>query len=128
MRLSISGICRSLLPLATLAMAANVGVMHAAVLLNATPSSINLSCDTFSGLGPPATVLIQALTSPAVPITVSVGTLSGGVQVTAPQNQVLTAANNITGLTYTFQFARGCVGATRCCSSGVAHPQRDAPP
>ncbi len=118
------------------ALTAGSGALHAANLLQTYASngttvitSVNLTCNTATGPGPSATIVVKPLAplvSPnqiivsATPLSGSgtVNTLNGSgasnVVITAPSNQTLTSTN--TSLTYTISLAAtpavGCQGLT----------------
>src|SRR5438067_418151 len=71
------------------------GTMHATNVLTATPSTVTISCNTATGPGTAATVTIKSATTLATgsTIAVSVGSLSGGLVVTAPALTTLSTAN-----------------------------------
>ena len=85
--------------------------------LTATPSTVSLTCNTATGPGSSATIAVKPTTAltGSTTIVVSVGTLTGGVVVTAPSNQTLNATNSGasgTGITYTVSLASGCAGVS----------------
>src|SRR5689334_18784879 len=99
--------------MATLALALGSGSMQATNLLTATPSTVNLTCSTTTGVGQNVSVVVKpapALSGSAT-IVVTVGALPGGVTVTAPSVTTLSTSNQTAGLTYTVNLSAGCVGA-----------------
>jgi uncharacterized protein (TIGR03437 family) len=113
--------------LAILSFAFCAAPARAAVLLTASPASVALSCNTLTGTGPAATIVVK----PAAPLTnsaisVILGVSGAGVVVTAPSPAILNAANQSLGLTYTVNLAAGCSGVTssaatlRFFANGVA--------
>src|SRR5579862_1440928 len=98
-----------------IALTAGSGMLNAA--LTATPSTVSLTCNTATGPGSSATIAVKPTTAltGSTTIVVSVGTLTGGVVVTAPSNQTLNATNSGasgTGITYTVSLASGCAGVS----------------
>ncbi len=95
-----------------IALALGVGSLQAANSLTVSSATINLACDTSIGPAIAVPVLVQPLTPLAgsATLNISLGALAGGVQVSAPASQVLSASN--TSLTYSFSFKPGCAGAT----------------
>jgi uncharacterized protein (TIGR03437 family) len=114
--------------IALFALTTFAGTMQATNLLTATPSSITLACNTATGPGLAATVIVKPVTAltGASTLSVTVGSLTGGLVVTAPSVTVLSTANQVAGLTYSVRIASGCVGAStgapafRFSSGGVA--------
>ena len=87
-------------------------VLGAANLLTATPGSVSLTCNTASGPGAAATIVIQpvaTLTTGGIAVT---ATLASGLTLTPPSSNLLTSANQSQGLSYKLSAAVGCVGAT----------------
>lgn len=101
----------ALLP-ALLALALYPAALGAANRLAATPTSASLTCDTASGPGPAANIVIK----PAAPLatnTIAVtAILSPGLTMTPPSSNLLTSSNQTDGLTFQVSVAAGCVGAT----------------
>jgi len=89
------------------------GGLRAASLLTATPAKVALTCDTATGPGAPAAVLVKPVATLAgsASIVVLMAPVGGGLVATAPASQVLNAANQSQGLTYTISVAAGCSGA-----------------
>jgi uncharacterized protein (TIGR03437 family) len=86
--------------------------LHAANLLTATPSSVALTCNTVTGPGTPATIVIKpAATLTSGSLAVTQLALSSGLVVTPPAPATLNAANQGQGLTYTVNLPPGCAGA-----------------
>jgi uncharacterized protein (TIGR03437 family) len=84
----------------------------AANLLSVTPASVSVACNTLTGPGPAATVVVKPVASlGGSTISVSPGAVSAGLVISAPSLAVLTAANQPQGLTYTISVAAGCAGA-----------------
>ncbi len=99
--------------LAVLSFALCAAPARAAMLLSASPASVALSCNTLTGPGPLATIVVKPsapLTSSA--IAVVLGVSGAGVVVTSPSPAILNAANQSAGLTYTVKLAAGCAGVT----------------
>ncbi len=100
-----------------IALTAGSGTLHATNLLTASSTSVALTCSTVAGPGTasltikPATALTGSNT-----LAVSVGSLTGGVVVTAPSSQTLTASNSTAGIVYTVSLAAGCVGVSNGAS------------
>lgn len=87
-------------------------VLGAANLLSATPGSVSLTCNTASGPGAAATIVIKpvaTLISNTIAVT---ATLASGLTLTPPATTVLSSGNQTQGLTYTVSTAAGCAGAT----------------
>ncbi len=107
-----------LLVLAVVALLTNTAY---AGVLTATPASVTLTCNTVTGPGTAATIVIKpgaALVSPNT-IVVLIGTLPPGVVATVtPVNQTLSSTNATAGIAYTINYAPGCAGAT----TGVTTP------
>lgn len=104
------------------------GGLQAANLLTASPGTIALTCNTLTGPGTAATIVITpvaTLTSNSVPVAAQV-VLGTGLIVTAPSPATLNSGNQAQGLTYTVNLAAGCVGAVgtsatiRFYAAGVA--------
>jgi hypothetical protein len=89
------------------------GGLQAASLLTATPAKVALTCDTATGPGAPAAVVVKPVATLAgsASIVVLMAPVGGGLVATAPASQVLNAANQSQGLTYTISVAAGCSGA-----------------
>jgi len=99
--------------LVVLTWALAAGRMEASNLLTVTPATLTLSCNTISGPGAPVTILVKpAATLTKETIAVTMGTITGGLAITAPAAQTLSAANQAMGLTYTVNLAAGCVGGS----------------
>lgn len=96
---------------ALLVLALYPAALGAANRLTATPTSASLTCDTASGPGPAATIVL----TPAIPLTASTIAvtviLSPGLTLTPPSSNLLTSSNQAGGLTYQVSVAAGCVGA-----------------
>ena len=89
------------------------GRAQAASLLTTTPATIALTCDTATGPGPAAAIIVK----PATPLTtntiaVTLGTLTAGLAVTPPGPAILNSSNQSQGLTYSVSLAPGCAGIT----------------
>ena len=100
---------------AVLAILACSGSLQAQNRLSYTPSTITLSCNTSSGPGTAATVVVKPVTALTGTATLAVSlptTLPGGLTVTAPTVQTLSTANQAAGITYSFNIASGCTGAS----------------
>ena len=96
----------------TLALTLWCGGLQAANLLSPNPASVAVSCNTITGPGPAATVVVK----PVTPLTnktiaVTLGALSSGLVVTPPASAVLDSTNQAQGLTYAVNLAAGCRGA-----------------
>ena len=87
--------------------------MQAASLLTATPAKVALICDTVTGPGPAATIVVKPVATLAgsTSIVVLMAPVGSGMVATPPASQVLNAANQSQGLTYTVSMAAGCSGA-----------------
>jgi hypothetical protein len=80
-------------------------------LLTTTPATISLTCDTATGPGPAATIVVK----PASPLTtntiaVTLGGLTAGLVVTPPAPAMLNSSNQSQGLAYSINVAAGCAG------------------
>lgn len=85
---------------------------RAATLLTATPASAALTCNTLTGPGPAATIVVKSvapLTNGA--IAVAMGASGGGLVVTPPSPALLNSSNQSQGLAFTVKLAAGCSGA-----------------
>ena len=89
------------------------GGLQAASLLTATPAKAVLTCDTVTGPGPAATIVVKPVAALAgsASIVVLMAPMGAGLVATAPASQVLNAANQSQGLTYTISVSAGCSGA-----------------
>ena len=89
------------------------GGLQAASLLIATPAKVALTCDTVTGPGPAATIVVKpvATLTGSTSIVVLMAPVGAGLVATPPASQVLNAANQSQGLTYTVSVAAGCSGA-----------------
>lgn len=98
---------------ALLGIALCCGGLQAATLLTATPARVSLSCDTVAGVGPAAAIVVKPVAPLAgsASIAVSLGPLPVGMVASRPALQILTAANQAEGLTYTVNLLPGCGGA-----------------
>ena len=97
---------------ATLAAALCCGGLQAASL-TATPGAVALTCNTLTGPGAAATIVVKPVaTLTNNTIAVTLGTLSAGLAVTPPASTILNSTNQSQGLTYTVNVAAGCAGAT----------------
>jgi uncharacterized protein (TIGR03437 family) len=100
---------RSGVLLAVSALTSCMGTLQAANLLTATPASITLTCNTLTGPGPAANVVVKSVA--ATPSTADVtSSLTAALSVTPPAVIKLTAATNSTGLTFKVSAAPGCKG------------------
>jgi len=100
--------------MALMALTGSAASLHATNTLTATPASVSVTCNTATGPGSAASVVIKpvtALTGSAT-ITVAFNAPGNGLVVTAPQSPVLTLANQAAGLTYTVNTIAGCAAAT----------------
>jgi uncharacterized protein (TIGR03437 family) len=85
-----------------------------ATTLTATPGSVSVSCNTATGPGAPATVVIK----PSTPLTgtntiaVSFTAPGAGLVVTAPATTTLSTTNQSAGITYTINTVPGCAAAS----------------
>src|SRR5271157_257821 len=89
------------------------GGLPAANLLTATPGTVALTCNTITGPGSAATIVVKpvaALTSNTLAVTQLAS--SAGLVVTPPAPAILNSTNQSQGLTYTVNLAAGCAGAT----------------
>lgn len=103
---------RSAVVRALFALALCPAALGAANLLTATPGSASLTCDTASGPGTAATIVIQPV-APLTTNTIAVtAMLSPGLTLTPPSSNLLTSANQTQGLSYKVSVAAGCAGAT----------------
>ena len=82
-----------------------------ATVLVATPTSQSITCSTTAGPGAAVNVVIKPATGASLPITVSVGSVTGLV-ITAPTVVVLSTGNATAGLTYTVRAANGCAATS----------------
>ncbi|HWC96926.1 MAG TPA: putative Ig domain-containing protein [Candidatus Sulfopaludibacter sp.] len=85
--------------------------LQAANLLTATPATVSLTCNTLTGPGAPATIVVKAvanLTNSTIAVTL--GSLNTGLVVTAPPVTVLDPSNQSQGIAYTVNAAPGCTG------------------
>ena len=86
------------------------GGTQAAKLLTATPNTIALTCNTLTGPGSAAAIVVSpvpTLTTNTIAVSVDRNAV---VAVTAPAE--LNSTNQTQGLTYTVNAAAGCAGAT----------------
>ena len=98
---------------AAFAVALCCGGLQAASLLTATPGTVALTCNTLTGPGPGAAIVVKpvaALTTNSM--TVSLVSLNAGLIVTPPSSVILNSANQSQGLTFSVNLAAGCAGAT----------------
>jgi uncharacterized protein (TIGR03437 family) len=113
MKITVRSIKRSGTAVALLAVAFGTGTLQANNALTATPSTINLACNTAT-TGPGSTTIVikpaTALTSSTIAVTFSAP--GSGITVTAPGTTTLSSANQTAGLTYTVSLANGCVAAS----------------
>jgi len=102
-----AGIC------AALAAVLCCGGIQAASLLIATPAKVALTCDTVAGPGPAAAIVVKpvATLTGNASIVVLLAPVGAGLVAMVPASQVLNAANQSQGLTYTVSLAAGCSGA-----------------
>jgi uncharacterized protein (TIGR03437 family) len=86
------------------------GTMKANVLSPITAATV--TCNTATGPGTAATVTVKAATAPSGSATdvVTLGTITGALQVT-PTSQTLTSSNNSAGVSFTVNAPNGCVSA-----------------
>ena len=98
---------------AALAVVLCSGGLQAASLLTATPAKVALTCDTVTGPGPAAAIVVKpvATLTGSASIVVLMAPVGAGLVATPPASQVLNAANQSQGLTYTVSVAAGCSGA-----------------
>lgn len=106
-----------------LTLTASMGTMQATNLLTAT-SPITLTCNTTTGPGSPANVVVKTITplTTTNTLTVTAGSATGGLVVTPPTSNILNAANTTsagTGITFTVNLSPGCVGATSGTSTST---------
>ena len=89
------------------------GGLEAASLLIAAPAKVALTCDTATGPGAAASIVVKPAANLAgnASIVVLLAPVGPGLVATAPASQVLNAANQSQGLTYTVGMAAGCSGA-----------------
>ncbi|HVW84091.1 MAG TPA: hypothetical protein VHB50_05405 [Bryobacteraceae bacterium] len=75
---------------------------------------MTLTCNTATGAGNPASVVVKPATAltGSNTIAVTLGSLSGGVVVTAPATSTLSTGNQAAGLVYSVSLAAGCVGVS----------------
>jgi len=101
-----------------------LAVAHTALatnLLTAT-SPVTLTCNTLTGPGPSATIVVKSATtlSGSSTVAVTLGALPAGVvAVTTPATQTLSTANQAAGLSYVINYAGGCVGASAGTASAT---------
>jgi uncharacterized protein (TIGR03437 family) len=102
-----------------LALFAGAEKMLAVNALTATPASITLSCNTATGPGANATIVIKSAAlltgNNTVAVTVGNNLPAGVVLVSGPQTPTFNASNSTStspGFTYVFNYAAGCAGAT----------------
>lgn len=98
---------------ALLALTIGAGSLQATNLLTAT-SPVALTCNTATGPGTAATIVVKpvtALTGSAT-IVVTFTAPGGGLLVTAPTTTTLSTGNQAAGLSYSVKVAAGCVGAS----------------
>ncbi len=105
-------VCHSKLFYALLVFAASVSTMQATNLLTATTPT--LTCNTATGPGTAASVVVKPVTplTGSSTIAVTFGSASAGLVITAPTVTVLSATNSAAGLTYTVNLAAGCASMT----------------
>jgi hypothetical protein len=98
---------------AALAVVLCSGGLQAANLLIATPAKVALTCDTVTGPGPAAAIVVKPVATLAgsASIVVLMAPVGAGLVATPPASQVLNAANQSQGLTYSVSLAAGCSGA-----------------
>ncbi len=98
---------------ALLALTLGAGAMQAANLLTAT-ASVAVTCNTATGPGTAANIVVKPATSltGSNTIVVSFTAPGNGLTVTAPNVQTLSTANQSAGLTYTVANVAACVGAS----------------
>jgi uncharacterized protein (TIGR03437 family) len=99
---------------ALLALWACTASLQAANLLTATPASVTVTCNTATGPGAAATIVIKPVTPlvGAATLAVSFNAPGSGIVVTPPLVTSLSTANQTAGLSYTVSTAAGCVGAS----------------
>lgn len=106
---------RTSLALAGLAaLTVGAGAMQANVITATSP--VTVSCSTATGPGTAASITVKPVSSTALTtstaITVTFVTPSGGLVVTAPSTNVISATNQSAGITFTVNTSPGCVGNT----------------
>jgi uncharacterized protein (TIGR03437 family) len=85
---------------------------QAANQLSVTPASVAVTCNTLTGPGPAATIVVKSIASlGSNAISVAPGALSNGLILSAPSPAVLTSANQSQGLAFSISVAPGCSGA-----------------
>ena len=101
---------------AVLAIALCCGGVRAASLLAATPGTVALTCNTITGPGAAATVVVKPVatlgSTNTIAVTLGLGTANGGLAVASPGSTILNASNQSQGLTYIVNLSPGCAGAT----------------
>ena len=97
-----------------LALTAGTASLQAVNVLTATPATFAVTCNTQSGPGTAATVVIKPVTplTLASTLVVTFNAPTNGIVVTAPSVTTLSTANQVAGLTYTINTANGCVGTS----------------
>ena len=97
-----------------LALTVGAATMQANVLTATSPVAV--SCSTATGPGSAATITVKPSSSTTLTtstaITVTFTSPTGGIVVTAPTNNVLSASNQTAGITFTVNTSPGCVGNT----------------
>jgi uncharacterized protein (TIGR03437 family) len=115
---------------AAFAVALCCGGMQAASLLTAAPGTVALTCNTITGPGSAATIVVKPVaTLTSNTMAVALSAFSGGLAMTPPVSAILNSTNQSQGLTYTVNLAAGCAGASsgsttiRFYAGGVADVQ-----
>jgi len=98
---------------ALLAVTLCTATLRAGNLLVAAPSTISVTCNTATGPGTAATVVVKPVaTLTSGTIAVAAGPVSSGLVVTPPSPATLSASNQAQGLTFSVNLGAGCAGAS----------------